>query len=84
MRSFTHNGAQGRTRTVTVLPPGDFKSPASTNFATWASDDWFISAWLKWRLRPESNRRPRICNPLYSHSTTQPKSNFIASKEALI
>ncbi len=42
-RGFVHNGAQGRTRTVTVLPPGDFKSPASTNFATWASDDWFIS-----------------------------------------
>ena len=31
---FTEGGARGRTRTVTVFPPGDFKSPASTNFAT--------------------------------------------------
>ena len=30
-------GAQGRNRTGTVLPPRDFKSLASTNFATWAS-----------------------------------------------
>ena len=29
-------GAQGRNRTGTVLPPRDFKSLASTNFATWA------------------------------------------------
>ena len=28
------NGTEGRTRTGTVLPPGDFESPASTNFAT--------------------------------------------------
>ena len=28
------NGARGRTRTGTVLPPRDFKSLASTNFAT--------------------------------------------------
>ena len=27
-------GARGRTRTGTVLPPRDFKSLASTNFAT--------------------------------------------------
>ena len=26
----------------------------------------------KWRLRPESNRCTRICNPLHSHSATQP------------
>ncbi len=31
-------GAQGRSRTGTVFLPGDFKSPASTNFATWADD----------------------------------------------
>lgn len=29
-------GAQGRTRTGTVLRPTDFESVASTNFATWA------------------------------------------------
>ena len=28
------NGTRGRTRTGTVFPPGDFESPASTNFAT--------------------------------------------------
>ena len=32
------NGAQGRNRTGTVSPPRDFKSLASTNFATWADD----------------------------------------------
>ncbi len=32
------NGAQRRNRTGTVLPPRDFKSLASTNFATWADD----------------------------------------------
>lgn len=25
-----------------------------------------------WRLRPESNRRTRICNPLRNHSATEP------------
>ena len=25
-----------------------------------------------WRLRPESNRRTRICNPLRHHSATEP------------
>ena len=25
-----------------------------------------------WRLDPESNRDPRICNPLHSHSAIQP------------
>ena len=34
---FYINGARGRTRTGTVLLPGDFKSPASTDFATRAS-----------------------------------------------
>ena len=45
-----------------VLPPRDFKSLASTCFATWAI----------WRLRPESNRRTRLCRPLHDHSATQP------------
>ncbi len=31
------NGARGRNRTGTVLPPRDFKSLASTNFATRAA-----------------------------------------------
>jgi hypothetical protein len=26
-----------------------------------------------WRLRPELNRRPRICSPLHNHSATQPR-----------
>jgi hypothetical protein len=26
-----------------------------------------------WRLRPELNRRLRICSPLHNHSATQPK-----------
>jgi hypothetical protein len=26
-----------------------------------------------WRLRSESNRRPRLCRPLHNHSATQPK-----------
>ncbi len=25
-----------------------------------------------WRLRPESNRRTRLCRPLHDHSATQP------------
>ncbi len=33
-----------------------------------------------WRLKPESNRRPWICNPLYNHSTIQP--NYGAGNEA--
>ena len=26
-----------------------------------------------WRLRPESNRRTRLCRPLHNHSATQPE-----------
>ena len=40
------NGAGGRTRTGTVLPPGDFESPASTSFATPAGNDRYIIRWL--------------------------------------
>ena len=32
-----NGGAQGRTRTGTALRPGDFKSPAATNYATRAA-----------------------------------------------
>ncbi len=31
---FMMNGAGGRNRTGTMLPSGDFESPASTNFTT--------------------------------------------------
>ena len=31
-----------------------------------------------WRLRSESNRRPRLCRPLHNHSATQPESYFIS------
>jgi hypothetical protein len=43
--------------------PRDFKSLASTNFATQAIIN---------RPRPESNRRKRLCRPLHDHSATQP------------
>ena len=33
---YKKNGARGRNRTGMVLPPRDFKSLASTCFATWA------------------------------------------------
>ena len=69
MRPCEFNGAQGRNRTGTVFPPRDFKSLASTYFATWASrhKSGFI-----WRRNPESNRDTRICNPLHSHSAIPP------------
>ena len=31
-----------------------------------------INCILNWRLRSESNRRRRICNPLHNHFATQP------------
>lgn|GEM_PF-3880227 len=43
-----------------------------------------------WRRNPESNRDPRICNPLHSHSAIPPhlelimNETFIASFEALL
>ena len=47
----------------------DFKSVASTNFATRAVtvqvDDW--------RRGSESNRRTRSCSPLHNHSATAPE-----------
>ena len=37
-----------------------------------------------WRLRPESNRRTRICNPLRDHSATEPfqKARHLATNFA--
>ncbi len=55
-----------------VLAPRDFKSLASTCFATWA---------FSWRLRPESNRRPRLCRPLHNHSATQPSVTQLRSQK---
>ena len=37
---------------------------------------------VKWRRLPESNRGPRICNPLHSHSAKAPLS-FIVILESL-
>ena len=37
-----------------------------------------------WRLRAESNRRPRLCRPLHNHSATQPvlcRFNFQVRKK---
>ena len=70
------DGARGRNRTGTVFPPRDFKSLASTNFATRANFRW---ASKQWRLRSESNRRTRSCSPLHDHSATQPLliSNYL-------
>ena len=34
IKKLYYNGTEGRTRTDTVLPPSDFESDASTNFAT--------------------------------------------------
>ncbi len=33
-----------------------------------------------WRLSPESNRGKRICNPVHSHSATQPSVVNIHAK----
>ena len=30
------------------------------------------SNFLNWRLKPESNRRKRLCRPLHNHSAIQP------------
>ena len=39
MATFYQSGTGGRTRTDTGVSPGDFESPASTNFATPAYED---------------------------------------------
>ncbi len=44
----------------------DFESVVYTNFTTRA----YILR--EWRRVPESNRGPRICNPLHSHSANAP------------
>ena len=77
-RLLVYYGARGRNRTGTVLPPRDFKSLASTSFATRADFAGIVQkqCWKTngriWRLSPESNRGPRLCRPLHNHSATQP------------
>jgi hypothetical protein len=80
-------GARGRNRTGTDRcrrnSPRDFKSLASTNFATRADPAHdnrqpetnragFTgrNPARKWRLGPESNRGTRLCRPLHNHSAT--------------
>ena len=58
------SGAPDRNRTCTALRPADFKSAASTSFATRAGC-WVL---IDWRLGSESNRRTRLCRPLHDHS----------------
>ena len=50
---------------------GDFKSPASTDFATRAGAGCGNGR-EDWRRGSESNRRPRLCRPLHDHSATPP------------
>ena len=51
------NGTRGRTRTDTVFPPGDFESPASTNFATRAGLAYAKASILP-KARTSYNSRP--------------------------
>ena len=67
------NGARGRTRTGTGLLPRDFKSLASANFATRASDTSSQTKVDKWRPGSDSNRRRRLCRPLHNPSATRPR-----------
>src|SRR5690606_40266368 len=61
-------GARGRGRTGTPFRTRDFKSLASTNFATRAG------LLGMWRRGSESNRRIRSCSPLHNHSATAPEN----------
>jgi hypothetical protein len=40
----------------------------------------FVPNEFVWRLRPESNRRTRLCRPLHNHSATQPQNRFFQFK----
>ena len=59
------DGAGGRTRTGTVLPPGDFESPAYTNFATPAGNDRYIIG----RLADLSKSGDRIPQPVIGNKS---------------
>ena len=62
IRSLIFCGARGRTRTGTRVKSRGILSPLCLP----------ISPPGRWRLRPESNRRPRLCRPLHNHFATQP------------
>ncbi len=81
------DGAGGRNRTGTRRwASTDFKSDASTSFATPARSEPVAGAWTErppvlqkpdhrrthWRRRPDSNRCSRICSPLPYHLATPP------------
>ena len=68
LRIYHTYWCRGRTRTGTKFPSRDFKSLVSTNSTTWAN----LNNYITLRLRSESNRRRRICNPLHNHFATQP------------
>ena len=73
-------GARGRNRTGTVSLPRDFKSLASTNFATRAGCAYSLRQNIRpkikpekiWRRGSESNRRTLSCSQLHNHSATAP------------
>ena len=50
-----------------IPPPGQLKAELYTLFKK------------VWRLRPESNRRTRICSPLHDHSAPQPNYLILPS-----
>jgi hypothetical protein len=67
LRLETIIGAQGRSRTGTGFNSRGILSPLRLPVSP--------PGQIIWRLRPESNRRPRLCRPLHNHSATQPKLN---------
>ena len=72
-KSLILNGARGRNRTGTSRRTTDFKSVASTNFATRARGDFFhLLTISKWRREPESNRPTWICNPVHNRFAIAP------------
>ena len=54
-----------------IIHPRDFKSLVSTDSTTRA-----LYFYVIWRRVPESNRDPRICNPLHSHSANAPEDGY--------
>ena len=70
-------GARGRGRTGTPFRTRDFKSLASTNFATRAG------LLGMWRRGSESNRRIRSCSPLHNHSATAPENCLMKQKTSV-
>ena len=71
-------GARGRGRTGTPFRTRDFKSLASTNFATRAG------LLGMWRRGSESNRRIRSCSPLHNHSATAPENTCLMKQKTSV